>query len=119
MDENSVSFQMLLILLSFITLSSKSQISVFEQCQSNTQKSGFLFFFGGGGRRSMCRGQNLEIFFSEKKKNAIRHFAWFKFSRLLISFYFEILSYLACGEKTIRLASKNSVNLGEKSASEF
>ena len=35
------------------------------------------------------------------------------------SFYFEILSYLACGEKIIRLASKNSVKLDEKSASDF
>ena len=35
------------------------------------------------------------------------------------SFYFEILSYLACGEKIIRLASKNSVKLCEKSASNF
>ena len=37
MDEISVSFQMLLlILLSFIALGSESQISVFKQCQSNT-----------------------------------------------------------------------------------
>ena len=35
MDENSVSFQMFLILLSFIILGSESQISVFKQCQSN------------------------------------------------------------------------------------
>ena len=47
------------------------------------------------------------------------YFARFNFSRLSISFYFEILSYLACGEKIIRLASKNSVKLGEKSASDF
>ena len=45
MDENSVSFQMFLILLSFITLGLESQISVFKQCQSNSQMSGFL---GGG-----------------------------------------------------------------------
>ena len=48
-------------------------------------------------------------FFSEKK-NFIRHFA---------RFYFEILSYLAYGEKIIRLASKNSVKLDEKSASDY
>ena len=36
MDENSVSFQMFLILLSSITLGSERQISVFKQCQSNT-----------------------------------------------------------------------------------
>ena len=41
-DENSVSFQMFLILLSFITLGSESQISVFKQCQSN-------LVLGGGG----------------------------------------------------------------------
>ena len=36
-----------------------------------------------------------------------------------ISFYFKILSYLACGKKIIRLASKNSVKLGAKSTSDF
>ena len=36
MDENSVSFQMSLILLSSITLGSESQISVLKQGQSNT-----------------------------------------------------------------------------------
>ena len=36
MEENSVSFQMFLILLSSITLGSESQISVLKQCQSNT-----------------------------------------------------------------------------------
>ena len=42
MDENSVSFKMFLILLSFITLGSECQIFVFKQCQNNTQMSGFL-----------------------------------------------------------------------------
>ena len=36
MDENSVSFQMFLILLSSITLGSESQIPVFKEGQSNT-----------------------------------------------------------------------------------
>ena len=36
MDENSVSFQMFLILLYSITLGSESQFSVFKQCLSNT-----------------------------------------------------------------------------------
>ena len=36
MDENSVSFQMFLILLSYITLVSESQIPVFKEGQSNT-----------------------------------------------------------------------------------
>ena len=42
-----------------------------------------------------------------------------QFLASFISFYFEILSYFACGEKIIRLASKNSVKLGEKSTSDF
>ena len=42
-----------------------------------------------------------------------------QFLASFISFYFEILSYLACGEKIIRLASKNSVKLNEKSAGDF
>ena len=36
MDQNNVSFQMFLILLSSITLGSESQISVFKEGQSNT-----------------------------------------------------------------------------------
>ena len=56
-------------------------------------------------------------FFSENKTHkALRSL---QFLASFISSYFEILSYLACGEKIIRLASKNSVNLGEKSASDF
>ena len=42
-----------------------------------------------------------------------------QFLASFLSFYFEILSYLACGERTIRLASENSVKLGEKSTSDF
>ena len=38
-----------------------------------------------------------------------------QFLASFISFYFEILSYLTCGEKIIRLASKNSVKLNKKS----
>ena len=78
------------------------------------------FFWGGGVGASKRRSQYLEIFniFSVKKKlhKALRSV---QFLASLISFYFEILSYLACGERIIRLASKNSVQLGEKSASEL
>ena len=42
-----------------------------------------------------------------------------QFLASFISFYLKILSYLAFGEKIIRLASKNSVKLNEKSASDF
>ena len=53
MDENSVSFQMFLILLSTITLRSESQISVFKLVLSNTWKSVlFCFLYGGSMRRS-------------------------------------------------------------------
>ena len=48
------------------------------------------------------------------KKNFIRHFARFNFSRLSLAF---IMKY--CGEKIIRLASKNSVKLDEKLAGDF
>ena len=60
MDETSVSFEMFIILLSFIALGSESQISVFKQCRSNTQMSGLFFGGGGGGWWSMRRSQNLE-----------------------------------------------------------
>ena len=55
--------------------------------------------------------------FGEKKIH--KAFRSVQFLASFISFYFEILSYLACGEKIIRLASKNSVKLDEKSASGF
>ena len=56
--------------------------------------------------------------FRDKKKlhKALRSV---QFLASFTSFYFEILSYLACGEKIIRLASKNSVKLDQKSASDF
>ena len=56
-------------------------------------------------------------FFSEKKLHKALRSVQFLVS--FISFYFKKLSYLACGEKIIRLASKNSVKLDEKSASDF
>ena len=48
-DENSVSFQMFLILLSSITLCSESQIPVFKEGRSNTLKSVFVLFVCVGG----------------------------------------------------------------------
>ena len=56
-------------------------------------------------------------FLSEKKIHKALHLVQFLTS--FISFYFEILFYLACGEKITGLASKNSVKLDEKSASDF
>ena len=87
-DENSISFQMFLIMLSFIALGSENQISVLKQCQSNTQMS-VLFFLGGGGgghaQKSKFGGNRIFI----------RHLARFNFSRLSLAFilkYYPILN---------------------------
>ena len=67
----------------------------------------------------MRRSQSLEkVVFSVKKQlhNALGSV---QFVAFFTSFYFEILSYLACGERIIRLASKNSVKLDPKSASDL
>ena len=45
MDENSVSFQMFLIVLSSITLGSESHILVFKEGQSSTSKPVWFCFF--------------------------------------------------------------------------
>ena len=55
--------------------------------------------------------------FSEKK--SAYGISLGQFLASLISFYFEILCQLACGEKITKLASKSSVKLGEKSTSNF
>ena len=87
MDKNDVSFQMFLILLSFITLGSESQIL----CSSNVKAiPSNLYFFGGG---SMHRSQNLEIF--SVKKELHKALRSVQFLASFISFYFEILFYLA------------------------
>ena len=64
----------------------------------------------------MRRSQYLEIKLIKKLHKAL---CSVQFLASFISFYFKILFYLACGEKIIRLASKNSVKLDEKSASDF
>ena len=107
MDDNSVSFQMFLILLSFITLGSERQISVFNNVKA-ILRCLLLFWRGGGGA---CA----EAGIFSLKKNFIRHFARFNFSRLSLALVSKYHPYLACGEKIIRLASKNSEKLGEKS----
>ena len=67
----------------------------------------------------MCRSQNLEIVIFSVKKKIYKALRSVQFLASFTSFYFETLSYLACGEQIIRLASKNSVKLDEKSASDF
>ena len=54
-----------------------------------------------------------------KKKKLHKALGSVQFLASFTSFYFEIPSYLACGEKIIRLASKNSVKLDEKLARDF
>ena len=75
-------------------------MSVFKQCQSNTQMSG-VFFFGGGEWGSKRRNQNLKIVVISVNKKLHKAFRPVRFLASFISFYFEILSYLACGEKMI------------------
>ena len=54
---------------------------------------------GGGGGGSMRRSQNLEkIYVGKKLHKALRSV---EFLASFTSFYFEILSYFACGEKII------------------
>ena len=73
--------------------------------------------WGGGG--SMRRRQNLEIVVFSVKKQLNKALGSVQCLASFTSFYFEILSYFSCGEKIIRLASKNSVNLDPKSASDL
>ena len=69
---------------------------------------------------STRKGSHAEskAFFSEKK-NFIRHFARFNFSRLSLAFILKYYPLLHAVKKIIRLASKNSVKLDQKSASDF
>ena len=78
-----------------------------------------LFVRGRGGGDSMCRSQNLEIVFFSVKKQFHKALGSVQFLASFNSFHFEILSYLACGEKIIRLTSKYSVKLDPKSTSDL
>ena len=64
----------------------------------------------------MRRSQNLEIVVLSVKKQLHKAFRSVQFLASFTSFYFEILSYLPCSEKIVRMASKNSVKLDPKSA---
>ena len=59
-----------------------------------------LFLEGGGS----CVEAKSRFFSDEKNADTVLRSV--RFLASFISFYFEILSYLACGEKIIRLASK-------------
>ena len=67
----------------------------------------------------MRRSQTLEIVVFSVKKQLQKALRSVQFLASFTSFYFEVLSYLACGEKIIRLASTNSVKLDPKSASDL
>ena len=67
----------------------------------------------------MRRSQSLEIVVFSVKKQLHKALGSVQFVAFFTSFYFEILSYLAFVEKRIRLASKNSVKLDPKSASDL
>ena len=73
----------------------------------------------GGGGGSMRRSHNLEKVVFSVKKRLHKALGSVQFLASFTSFYFDILSYLACGEKIIRLASKISVKLDPKSASDL
>ena len=68
--------------------------------------SGFFFF--------CAEGACAEAKIWKKKQKLHKALRSVQFLASFLSFYFEILSYLACGEKIIRLASKNGVKLDEK-----
>ena len=109
-DENNISFQMFLILLSFYyTLFRKPNSPVQRRSEQYLEACFVLFVCTGGA----CAEAKI---WRKKLHKALRSV---QFLVSFTSFYFEILSYLACGEKIIRLASKNSVKLDEKSASDF
>ena len=73
----------------------------------------------GGWGDSIRRSQNLEIIVFSVKKQLHKALHSVQFLASFTSFYFKILSCLACGEKIIRLAFKNSVKLDPKSASDL
>ena len=67
----------------------------------------------------MRRSQNLEIVVFSVKKQLQKALRSVQIVASFTGFYFEVLSFLACGEKIIRLASTNSVKLDPKSASDL
>ena len=67
----------------------------------------------------MRRSQNLEIVVFSVKKQLHKALGSVQILASFTSFYFELLSYLACSEKIIKLASKKIVKLDPKSASDL
>ena len=69
----------------------------------------FLWRRGGGGKHA----QKPKFGDFSAKKKLLKALRSVQFLASFTSFYFEILTYLACGEEIIRLAFKNTVKLGE------
>ena len=67
----------------------------------------------------MRRSQKVEIVVFSVKKQLHKALGSVQLLASFTSFYLEILSYVACCEKIIRMASKNSVKLDPKSASDL
>ena len=68
---------------------------------------------------SIRRRQKLEIVVFSVKKQLHKALGSVQIFAFFTSFYFEIQSYLAYGETIIRLASKISVKLDPKTASDL
>ena len=120
-DENSVSFlNVPTSLVFYYTLFKKPNSRVQRRSEQYLE---VLFCFvclcGKGGEGSMLRSQNLEIVVFSVKKQLHKALRSVQFLASFTNFYFEILSCLPCSEKIIRLASKNSVKLDPKLASDL
>ena len=92
---------------------------MFKEGRSNTNFLFCLFVCAGEGGGGACAEAKIWRNLEKLKKKLHKALRSVQFLASFTSFYFEILSYLACGEKIIRLASKNSVKLDQKSASDF
>ena len=112
MDEDSVSFQLFLILLSFIKFVFRKPNFCVQAMSEQYLDVCCCCFLVRGEHAQKPR-------FAKLKKRLHKALRSVQFLASFISFYFEILSYLACGEKILRLASKNSVKLDKKSASDL
>ena len=123
MDKNSVSFQMYLILLSFIAVGLKSQISIDQVTLYSSNVKGILrflglLFFWGGGARGPGGAEGVAYAEAKKKMHTAPRSVQFLTSFIsFISKYYPVL-HVVKGQLT-RVASKNSVKLGEKSTSDF
>ena len=97
MAENSVSSQIFLIMLSLITpLVQKAKFNFCIQAMSKQYSDVCCLFLFRGGAGGACAEAKIWL---HKALRPIQFLAPF------ISFYFEILSYLACVVKKTRLAS--------------